>query len=65
MKMTERLRTLLHKRRALFVPGCCNAISARILDLVGFPAIYKSAYGTSLSPPMRCAANFLSDPAVC
>ena len=33
----------------LFVPGCFNAMSARILDKVGFPAVYMTGYGTSLS----------------
>jgi 2-methylisocitrate lyase-like PEP mutase family enzyme len=33
----------------LFVPGCYNALSARILEQVGFPAVYITGYGTSLS----------------
>jgi 2-methylisocitrate lyase-like PEP mutase family enzyme len=49
MKMTERLRALLKEGKTLFVPGCYNAMSARVLDQVGFPAIYMSGYGTSLS----------------
>jgi 2-methylisocitrate lyase-like PEP mutase family enzyme len=49
MKMTKRLRVLLKKGQTLFVPGCYNAMSARILDQVGFPVIYMSGYGTSLS----------------
>jgi 2-methylisocitrate lyase-like PEP mutase family enzyme len=49
MKMTQRLRTLLKQGKTLFVPGCYNAMSARVLDQVGFPAIYMSGYGTSLS----------------
>ncbi|MBM4315095.1 MAG: isocitrate lyase/PEP mutase family protein [Deltaproteobacteria bacterium] len=47
--MTRRLRALLKKGDTLFVPGCYNAMSARVLDHVGFPAIYMSGYGTSLS----------------
>jgi 2-methylisocitrate lyase-like PEP mutase family enzyme len=35
--------------KTLFVPGCYNALSAKILDKVGFPAIYMTGYGTSLS----------------
>jgi len=49
MKMTTRLRTLLKSDETLFVPGCYNALSAKILDKVGFPAIYMTGYGTSLS----------------
>ena len=46
---TQRLRTLLREGKTLFVPGCYNAMSARVLDKVGFPAIYMTGYGTSLS----------------
>ena len=35
--------------KTLFVPGCYNALSARILEHAGFPAIYMTGYGTSLS----------------
>lgn len=48
-KPTTVLRRLLAGRKTLFVPGCFNAMSARVLDQVGFPAIYMSGYGTSLS----------------
>ncbi|MDP6707102.1 MAG: isocitrate lyase/PEP mutase family protein [Alphaproteobacteria bacterium] len=49
MKKTTRLRQLLAEGETLFVPGCYNALSAKILDAVGFPAIYMTGYGTSLS----------------
>ena len=49
MKKTTRLRQLLKSGKALYVPGCYNALSAKILDKVGFPAIYMTGYGTSLS----------------
>ncbi|MEM9685074.1 MAG: isocitrate lyase/phosphoenolpyruvate mutase family protein, partial [Pseudomonadota bacterium] len=49
MKMTTRLRELLKTDETLFVPGCYNALSAKILDKVGFDAIYMTGYGTSLS----------------
>ena len=48
-KQTSRLRELLKAGPTLFVPGCFNAMSARVLENVGFPAIYMSGYGTSLS----------------
>lgn len=49
MKKTTRLRERLKRGETLFVPGCYNALSARILDRVGFDAIYMTGYGTSLS----------------
>ena len=49
MKKTTRLRERLKTGQTLFVPGCYNALSARILDKVGFDAIYMTGYGTSLS----------------
>jgi 2-methylisocitrate lyase-like PEP mutase family enzyme len=48
-RASTRLRQLLKGGRTLFVPGCFNPMSARVLDQVGFPAIYMSGYGTSLS----------------
>jgi 2-methylisocitrate lyase-like PEP mutase family enzyme len=33
----------------MLVPGCYNALSARLLETAGFPAVYMSGYGTSLS----------------
>jgi len=38
MKKTTRLRERLKDGKTLFVPGCYNALSARILDKVGFDA---------------------------
>ena len=49
MRQTTRLRELLRTGRSLEVPGCYNALSARILAEVGFPAVYMTGYGTSLS----------------
>lgn len=49
MKKTTALRALLKEGRTLFVPGCYNALSARILDQVGFDALYMTGYGTSIS----------------
>ena len=48
-RQTTRLRELINAGPTLFVPGCFNAMSARVLENVGFPAIYMSGYGTSLS----------------
>jgi len=49
MRATSQLRRLLKSGQPLFVPGCYNALSARILADVGFPAVYMTGYGTSLS----------------
>ncbi len=44
-----RLRGAMAAAKPLIIPGCYNAMSARVLEEVGFPAIYMSGYGTSLS----------------
>jgi 2-methylisocitrate lyase-like PEP mutase family enzyme len=49
MKATTKLRALLATGQTLFVPGCYNALSAKILEHVGFPAVYMTGYGTSLA----------------
>ena len=49
MRATSQLRQLLKSGKTLFVPGCYNALSARILEHVGFPAVYMTGYGTSLA----------------
>src|SRR5687768_15796967 len=49
MRSTTRLRSLLAAREPLFVPGCYDALTARILEHVGFPALYMTGYGTSLA----------------
>lgn len=49
MRKSTRLRELLKSGETLVVPGCYNALSAKILEKVGFEAIYMTGYGTSLS----------------
>ena len=49
VRASTRLRALLASGPTLFVPGCYNALTARILEGAGFPAVYMSGYGTSLS----------------
>jgi 2-methylisocitrate lyase-like PEP mutase family enzyme len=48
-RATTRLRVLLKEPAPLILPGCFNAMSARILEHAGFPALYMSGYGTSLN----------------
>lgn len=49
MRATTRLRALLATGGPLFVPGCYDALTARILEHAGFPAVYMTGYGTSLA----------------
>src|SRR6185503_7805954 len=49
MRATTQLRNLIARGPTLYVPGCYNAVSARVLEAAGFEAIYMTGYGTSLS----------------
>jgi 2-methylisocitrate lyase-like PEP mutase family enzyme len=42
------LRKLL-QTPPLLVPGCYDAMSAKVLERAGFPAVYMTGYGTSLA----------------
>src|SRR5262245_33708451 len=48
MRATTRLRQLLTET-PLLVPGCYDAMSAKVLERAGFPAVYMTGYGTSLA----------------
>jgi 2-methylisocitrate lyase-like PEP mutase family enzyme len=48
-RASTRLRELIANGPTLYVPGCYNAMSARVLESAGFGAIYMTGYGTSLS----------------
>ena len=48
MRATTRLRQLLTDTPML-VPGCYDAMSAKVLERAGFPAVYMTGYGTSLA----------------
>ena len=48
MRATTRLRQLLTST-PLVVPGCYDAMSAKVLEHAGFPAVYMTGYGTSLA----------------
>ncbi|MEK9672048.1 MAG: isocitrate lyase/PEP mutase family protein [Rhodospirillaceae bacterium] len=49
MRQSTRLREMLKTGKTIVVPGCYNALSAKILEKVGFPAVYMTGYGTSLA----------------
>ena len=48
-RASTRLRELVARGPTLYLPGCYNAMSARVLESAGFEAIYMTGYGTSLS----------------
>ncbi|TFZ02831.1 oxaloacetate decarboxylase [Ramlibacter henchirensis] len=43
------LRAKLNERRGLLVPGCGNALAARVIETLGFEAIYLSGAGLTNS----------------
>jgi 2-methylisocitrate lyase-like PEP mutase family enzyme len=54
MTAGERLRRAISERRALLVPGAANALTARIIEDLGFEAIYLTGAGlanTELAVP--------------
>ena len=54
MKATTMLRKLLKEKKTLLLPGCYDALSARIIEKVGFEAAYLSGFaleGTLLGMP--------------
>jgi 2-methylisocitrate lyase-like PEP mutase family enzyme len=48
VRPTTQLRQLLTSA-PLVVPGCYDALSAKVLERAGFPAVYMTGYGTSLA----------------
>jgi 2-methylisocitrate lyase-like PEP mutase family enzyme len=47
-KKSKVLRQLLQKKKPFFLPGAYNAMVARVIEQVGFDAVYMTGYGTSL-----------------
>jgi 2-methylisocitrate lyase-like PEP mutase family enzyme len=45
MKKTSSLRKAIMDRRAVVVPGCHDALSAKVIEAAGFEAIQVSGYG--------------------
>ncbi len=54
LKKTTVLRKLIRGKNFLLMPGCFNALSARLVEQAGFPAVYISGAGV--------ASNFLGYP---
>ncbi len=49
MNKTDKLRGLLCSGKIVMAPGAYDAWSARMIEKVGFPAIYMTGYGVSAS----------------
>ena len=45
--LTEKLRELISRRDAMLVPGCANALTARIAEDLGFNAAYVTGAGVT------------------
>jgi 2,3-dimethylmalate lyase len=43
----QRLRALMAERGGLLVPGAYDALSARLVEQAGFPAVYMTGFGVS------------------
>jgi len=49
VKRTMRLKQLLSDKQLLVAPGAYDVLSARIIEMAGFQAVYMTGYGTSAS----------------
>ena len=48
-KIAKRLRELLSRNQILVAPGTHDALTAKIIEMTGFEAVYMTGYGTSAS----------------
>ena len=49
MRKTTHLKQLLKDKKLLLAPGAYDVLSARIIEMAGFEAVYMTGYGTSAS----------------
>src|SRR5688572_24489028 len=49
MSRRRTLRNLVARKEGVVVPGAYDAVSARLVERAGFPAVYMTGYGTSAS----------------
>src|SRR5262245_17227945 len=49
MRKTTRLKQLLADRKLLMAPGAYDVLSAKVVEMAGFDAVYMTGYGTSAS----------------
>ena len=47
--MTAVLRKLMDKKDIIIAPGVQNSLGAKVIERVGFDAVYMTGYGTSLN----------------
>ena len=53
------LRQKVESRNGLLVPGAANALAARVIEQLGFEAVYLSGAGLAwcCMPTLRCRAR--------
>jgi carboxyvinyl-carboxyphosphonate phosphorylmutase len=49
MKRTAKLRELIQSKEILVAPGAFDALSAKLVEAVGFDAVYMTGFGTAAS----------------
>jgi 2,3-dimethylmalate lyase len=49
MSVRRTLRNLVERKAGVVVPGAYDAVSARLVERAGFPAVYMTGYGASAS----------------
>jgi 2-methylisocitrate lyase-like PEP mutase family enzyme len=49
MKQTTKLKNLIQSKKILVAPGAFDALSAKLIEAVGFKAVYMSGFGTAAS----------------
>jgi carboxyvinyl-carboxyphosphonate phosphorylmutase len=49
MKQTTKLRELIQRKEILVAPGAFDAMSARLIEAVGFETVYMTGFGTAAS----------------
>jgi 2-methylisocitrate lyase-like PEP mutase family enzyme len=49
MQPRQTLRALVSRKAGVVVPGAYDAVSARLVERAGFPAVYMTGYGVSAS----------------
>jgi 2-methylisocitrate lyase-like PEP mutase family enzyme len=49
MRQTTRLKRLIQSKKILVAPGAFDALSAKLIEAVGFETVYMSGFGTAAS----------------
>jgi len=49
MRQTARLRKLIQSKKILVAPGAFDALSAKLIEAVGFKTVYMTGFGTAAS----------------